>query len=330
MDSQSATALGAPGTTGEQRARFTRYAWALLGYTLLVILFGAVVRITGSGAGCGQHWPSCNGELLQLPRTLKTTIEYAHRVSSGLSVLSIIGLLAAAFLSYPRGHAVRAAACVAFAMILVEALIGALLVKLRLVENDASFGRILVLPLHLSSTAVLTAALTWCAYFSSRDVAGRRAVPRGARLLLLFSGFGILLVSATGAVTALGDTVYPVLTRGFSARLHEDQGTGATLLQRMRDIHPLLALAVAAFVAYSAALIPSYCSGRAVKRTSQLLAGAVCLQVLAGVVNIGLSAPGPIQVVHLFLANLAWISLILLSAAARSAPTARTAPSARR
>src|SRR5450432_791684 len=296
MATDGATSLASPGTTGDPRGRFARYAWLLLGYTLLVILFGAVVRITGSGAGCGQHWPSCNGELLQLPQTLKTAIEYAHRASSGLSVIAIIGLLGAALRIYPPRHAARRAAALAFAMILVEALIGALLVKLRLVENDASFGRILVLPLHLMSTA---------------------------RLLLFLAGLGILLVSATGAVTALGDTVYPVHTSGLSARFQEDQGTSASLLQRMRDIHPFLALGVAAFVVYAAALLPAYCPGRAVKRACQYVAGAVCLQVLAGVANVFLSAPGPMQVIHLLLANLAWISLVLLAAAARVAEPAR-------
>ena len=316
MDTEAATALAPPGTT---RDRFARYAWLLLGYTLLVILFGAVVRITGSGAGCGQHWPSCNGELLQMPQTLKTAIEYTHRATSGLSVLAIMGLLGAAFRIYPLGHATRRAAVLAFAMILVEALIGALLVKLRLVENDASFGRILVLPLHLISTALLTAALTWCAYFASRSSASVRRVTGPARLLLFLAGLGILLVSATGAVTALGDTVYPVHASGLSARIQEDQGASASLLQRTRDIHPLLALGVAAFVAYAATLLPAYCPGRAVRRASQYLAVAICLQVLAGVTNVFLSAPGQMQVIHLLLANVTWISLILLAATARTA-----------
>jgi cytochrome c oxidase assembly protein subunit 15 len=322
MDTEAATAPAPPRTTRDPNTRFARYAWLLLGYTLLVILFGAVVRITGSGAGCGQHWPSCNGELLQMPQTLKTAIEYTHRTTSGLSVLAIIGLLGAAFRIYPRGHAARHAAALAFVMILVEALIGALLVKLRLVENDASFGRILVLPLHLISTALLTAALTWCAYFASPSPARVRPVTGTARLLLFLAGLGILLVSATGAVTALGDTVYPVHESGLSARIREDQGTSAALLQRIRAIHPLLALGVAAFVVYAAALLPAYCPGHAVKRASQYLALAVCLQVLAGVTNIFLSAPGQMQVIHLLLANVAWISLILLAASVRTAEPA--------
>ncbi len=320
MDPEIAAALTPPHGARTAERAFTRYAWGLLGYTLLVILFGAVVRITGSGAGCGQHWPSCNGDLLRMPQTLKTAIEYGHRATSGLSVLAIVGLLAAAFRTFPSGHVVRRAALLAFAMILVEALIGALLVKLHLVENDASLGRIFVLPLHLMSTALLTAALTWCAYFAAAGVVEHRPLPGAARALLLLAGLGILVVSATGAVTALGDTVYPAQAIGLAARFREDQGASANLLQRMRGIHPFLAVGVAAFVAYAAALLPAYRPGPGVKRASQCLAGAVCLQVLAGVVNIGLSAPGALQVVHLLLANLTWVCLILLAATLRRAP----------
>lgn len=316
------TRLGA----GDAQKRFMRYAWWLLGYTLFVILFGAVVRITGSGAGCGQHWPSCNGELVHLPHSLKTTIEYTHRLTSGLSVLSIVGLLVMAFRLYPRGHSVRASAGIAFSMILVEAMIGALLVKLRLVENDASLGRILVLPLHLVSTALLTAALSWCAYFASNPVSTEPPLPKAARALLVAAGLGILLVSATGAVTALGDTVYPVQATGLLARIREDQGANAVLLQRMRGLHPFLAISVAAFVAYAAALLQSYRTTERVKRASVVLIVCVALQVALGALNVWLSAPGPLQVLHLLLANLTWIALILLAASAQHVDESKRDP----
>jgi len=301
----------------DPRKRFARFARALVGYTLAVILFGAGVRITDSGAGCGQHWPTCNGEVLHLPRSLQTAIELTHRLTSGLSLLGVLALLIGAFRLYPRGHVVRASAVFSFVMIVVEALLGMLIVLMRWVVHDASFGRILALPLHLVSTALLTAALTWCAYFASVRQPRPVAVPRAARTLLLLAGLGILLVSATGAVTALGDTVYPVQASGFAARLQEDQGLNAHILQRMRSIHPFVAVFAAAFVAYVAMLLPSYRSSSAVRRASAALAVSIAMQLCAGVLNIWLSAPGPLQVVHLLLANLVWISLILLAASMR-------------
>lgn len=300
---------------GDLRTRFARFARILIGYTLGVILFGAGVRITNSGAGCGQHWPTCNGEVLHLPKSLHTVIELTHRLTSGLSVLAILALLLGAFRLYPRGHVVRASAVFSFVMILVEALIGMVIVLMRWVVNDASFGRILALPLHLVSTALLTAALTWCAYFASVPDAKPSPLPRAARSLLWLAAIGILLVSASGAVTALGDTVYPARASGLAARLQEDQGLNAHLLQRMRGIHPFLAVGVAAFLAYVAMLMPGYSSSRNVRRASVFLTVGVVLQVVAGVVNIWLSAPGPLQIVHLLLANLVWIALIFLAAA---------------
>ena len=310
----------------DPRQRFARFARALIGYTLFVILFGAGVRITDSGAGCGQHWPTCNGEVLHLPKSLHTLIELTHRLTSGLSVVAILALLIGAFRLYPRGHVVRASAVFSFAMILVEALIGMLIVLMRWVVHDASFGRILALPLHLVSTALLTAALTWCAYFASVPDAKRTPLPGAARSLLWLAGLGVLLVSATGAVTALGDTVYPVHASGWAARLQEDQGLNAHILQRMRGIHPFFAVAVAAFVAYVAAVLPGYRASRGVRRASAALAGSVVLQVAAGVVNIWLSAPGPLQVLHLLLANVVWISLILLAATMGRADPNVTSP----
>ena len=310
----------------DPRKRFARFSRAVLAYTLGVILFGAVVRITDSGAGCGQHWPTCNGEVLHLPRSVSTLIELTHRLTSGLSVLAVLGLLIGAFRLYPRGHAVRASAVFGFVMIWVEALLGMLIVLMRWVVHDASFGRIFALPLHLVSTSLLTAALAWCAYFASVPEAKPIVIPRAARNLLWLAGFGILLVSGTGAITALGDTVYPVQASGLAARLQEDQGLNAHLLQRMRSIHPFAAVLVAAFVAYVAMLLPSYRSSNGVRRASMALAVSVAVQLFAGVLNVFLSAPGPLQIAHLLIANLVWISLISLAAAMRQgdAPALRT------
>jgi len=309
----------------DPRRRFARFARALVVYTLGVILFGAAVRITDSGAGCGQHWPTCNGEVLHLPKSVATLIELSHRLTSGLSLLAVLALLIGAFRLYPRGHVVRASAVFSFVMIVVEALIGMVIVLMRWVVHDASFGRIFALPLHLVSTALLTAALTWCAYFASVPQVKAVALPRAARSLLLLAGLAVLLVSATGAVTALGDTVFPVQSSGFVARFREDQGLNAHILQRMRSIHPFVAVVAAAFVAYVAMLLPSYRASRDVRRASAALAVSIALQLCAGVLNIWLSAPGPLQVAHLLLANMVWISLILLAAAMRQGDEASPA-----
>jgi cytochrome c oxidase assembly protein subunit 15 len=328
MDSSSA-ALGSPlpATAGSDASkhpkgcsRFGRYAWAVLAYTLLVILFGAVVRITGSGAGCGQHWPSCNGQVLELPHTLKTAIEYSHRATSALSGFAVLGLVVWAFRAYAAGSGVRTPALVSGVFIVIEALVGRLLVRHGLVVNDASVWRAIVMPLHLVSTSVLMAALALCAYRASvprPSRASRAELPPRVRWLFVLAALCVLTISATGALTALGDTVYPVQAATLAARLSEDHAAGAHFLQRLRVIHPLVAVLGAALLLRLGLRAPRLADNRLGRALGPLLVGVVIAQLLAGLLNVLLSAPGYLQVIHLTLANLAWLALVLLYAAAR-------------
>src|SRR5690606_40727691 len=102
-------------------SRFVSAAWLCAGYTLFVVLFGAVVRITGSGAGCGQHWPTCHGEVAHLPSSIETAIELTHRVTSGLSLILVVGVSALCFrVSAPRDP-MRKYALASVAFMLLEA-----------------------------------------------------------------------------------------------------------------------------------------------------------------------------------------------------------------
>src|SRR3989442_14258359 len=70
--------------------RFVPLAWIAAACTYLLIVLGAVVRITGSGLGCGDHWPLCNGRLLPSLKDIPTVIEWSHRlVAAGVSVLVV-------------------------------------------------------------------------------------------------------------------------------------------------------------------------------------------------------------------------------------------------
>ena len=70
--------------------RLARSAWAVLAYNVVVILWGAIVRATGSGAGCGSHWPLCNGVVLPNAEKASTLIEFAHRATSGIALLLVV------------------------------------------------------------------------------------------------------------------------------------------------------------------------------------------------------------------------------------------------
>ena len=145
-----------------------RFAWAVLTYFIAVILWGGLVRATGSGAGCGDHWPLCNGTVIQHSARIDTMIEFTHRITSGLSFFLVVALLAWTFARTARGHLARVAAIAAVAFTVIEAALGAFLVKLGLTAQSRSPLRAPYLALHLTNTMLLLAALTLTAHLLSR------------------------------------------------------------------------------------------------------------------------------------------------------------------
>jgi cytochrome c oxidase assembly protein subunit 15 len=298
-------------------ARLRGWSLALLGVTVLVILWGAFVRVTGSGAGCADHWPLCNGELLPRAPRLETVIELTHRVTSGLAGLLSLGVTWLA-LRTPRGSPVRGAALGALVLMLVEGAIGALLVKKGLVDKDASQARALVVGLHLGNTFLLLAAQLLTLHFASGG--GRLAVRARPGLALTFLGLLmlVLLVGSSGAVTALGDTLFPA--QSLAAGMRDDFAEGAHFLVRLRVWHPVLALATGAVVTYAAQSLRSASDDPQVARWALWVIGAFILQVALGSLNLVLLAPAWLQVLHLLLADVLWLALVQLSLVALSAP----------
>src|SRR5690606_23810418 len=187
------------------RHRFRRLAWGALAYTLLVILWGGYVRASGSGAGCGAHWPLCNGEVVPRSATAETLIELTHRVTSGLALPLVLVLLAWAFRAFPKGSPVRKGAAFVVAFMVLEAAVGAGLVLFEQVAYNASIGRAYWMASHLVNTFLLLGALTLTAHAARGGAmprlrgSGRRGPLVGGALL------GLLVLGASGAVTALGD-----------------------------------------------------------------------------------------------------------------------------
>lgn len=292
---------------------FFKQAISVLVFTLAVILFGAVVRITGSGAGCGQHWPTCQGEILHLPRQVATVIELTHRITSGLSALLVFWLTFRAFRRFAPRSPVRRAMATASAFMIVEALIGAALVLLNLVGSDASSARATVMSLHLVSTSALTASLGLAAWWSQPAASAPATRSQGLRALPTFALFLLVAVSATGAVTALGDTVYPVRAGEVAARLAELESPTAHFLERLRVVHPLLALATAVVLLALASRAIDPRHSRAARAFAKAVVALTLVQVALGGVNVLLSAPGWLQVAHLLVATLLWLALVLLT-----------------
>jgi heme a synthase len=295
----------------EQRVvRFRRYAWLVLGYTLLVVLWGALVRATGSGAGCGGHWPLCNGEIVPRLPAAQTIIEYTHRLMSGLSLVLTGGLLLWAFRLFPRGHRTRRFAVLAAVFLVVEAMLGAGLVLLNYVAHNATAGRAVYMSAHLTNTLVLLAMIALAAW-SARvplPALARRGSPRFLTAALPVA----MLISVTGALAALGDTLFPATS--LESGIRQELASGAHPLLRLRLLHPAVALAGGIYLALAAALTLKLRPVASARSTSVAVVGLAFTQMAAGVVNMVLLAPVWMQIVHLLLAGLLWIALVVLVA----------------
>ena len=287
---------------------FARYAWGVLAYNVAVVLWGAVVRVTGSGAGCGNHWPLCNGTAAPLSASAATAIEFTHRLMSGLDAFLVLGLVVWAFRAFPRRHAVRLGAALSAVFLLTEVLLGAALVLLQHVARNASVNRAYSLAGHLVNTLTLLACLALTAWWAGGKPAGRiggAGTWMAAASLLSFAVLGV-----SGVIAALGDTLFPA--QSLAAGLAQDLDPAANIFLRLRIFHPLIAAAVGAWLVIYA--VSCFRRRPAAKSLAGAVTAAAGAQLLAGLLNLVLLAPAWMQIVHLLLADALWILLVLLCA----------------
>lgn len=276
----------------------------VLAYNIPVILWGAYVRASFSGDGCGAHWPFCNGQVIPHNMAAPMAIEFAHRMTTGFDSAAVIAMCCWAFLAFPKRHAVRLYSALSVVFISIEALLGMGLVLLRYVAKDQSAGRAWYLSAHLTNTMLLLGALTVTAWAA----AGRFAPDSVSEVLRNGRLAGALAVtvgvSITGVIAALGDTLFPASS--LSAGVRQDFSSATSLLLRLRMVHPLIAIIGAAYLIWAAAGVLKHtpAAGRVITLT--------LFQLAAGAVNISLLAPIWMQLFHLFMADLLWISVVVL------------------
>jgi len=281
-------------------------AWTALAVNVVTILGGTLVRATGSGAGCGVSWPSCQGVLVPGLGEMATQIEFGHRVTSGLALLSVVALFVSVYRNYGKGAAARKAVKWAAALIFVESLLGAWLVLASLVEDNATVMRAVSVPIHLVNTLGLLGALTATAWIVSRD-GERIRWHRDDRNKMIAAILALVVLAATGAIAALADTLFPVdsVREGLAA----DFDTTAHFLTRLRTIHPVVAVLTGGLLIHLGGS-----SLQHAQRPAMALILLVGLQLGVGILNVLLLTPIAMQVVHLLLANLIWITLLILGA----------------
>jgi heme A synthase len=296
--------------------RLAVYAWLVVAANLFVIVWGAYVRASFSGDGCGSHWPLCNGEVFPQTGLTKTLVELTHRLTSGVALLLVAGLVWRARRLFPRGHRVRRGAFWSLVFILIEALIGAALVKLNLVAGNASVARAFVMSIHLVNTFLLLGVLSLTAWWA---MGGEPVRLRGqGKIAAVFAAglVGTLLIAVSGAVAALGDTLFPASS--LAEGLRRDLSATAHFLERLRGLHPLFAVGIGCYAVAAASYVNNFLRP-GLPRTRQLtgvLTTLFLLQIGVGILNVLLLAPVWLQLPHLLLADLFWIALVLNSASA--------------
>jgi heme a synthase len=290
--------------------RYVRFAWGVVGLNILVIIWGAFVRATGSGAGCGSSWPLCQGEVIPQSQQIETLIEFSHRITSGLALLAVLALIVWGFRAYPKGHPVRKGVVWTGIFIILEALIGAALVLLEYTAFNVSVGRAIWMAGHLVNTFLLLAALVLTVWWAN---GGGRLRLRGHGVAgwsywLLVAGMFVL--GASGAITALGDTL--TITGGISP---QENALVATFVE-LRILHPLIAFAV-----FGLALLAVWLANRSgtanaeMQRFGQAIVILFIVQLLLGGLNVQLRAPVWLQLVHLFFTSVIWMLVVFFGAA---------------
>jgi len=292
-------------------SQVARFAWTALYWNVAVVLWGAYVRATGSGTGCGNRWPLCNGDVVGASASGQTVVEFTHRITSVISLLMVTGLVVWCWRVTKKGDWARYSAVLAAVFLANEALLGAALVLLKHVGNDQSAGRILFLCLHFGNTLLLLATLSLTAAWLSN----------GSRRFTLISkwrevgsiGLGLLatmVTGITGTIAALADTLYPATS--LPSSLAQDFSSRTPALLRVRLLHPAVATIAACYVLW---VIWRSSTGRdRFSRSAIALITLLFVQVGIGMTNVLFLTPVWLQIAHLFVADALWILLVLASA----------------
>jgi len=299
--------------TSDAIRRYRRFIWGIVAFTVLVILSGDLVQATESGAGCGEHWPRCDGSLIPAIGDAHTAVEFTHRIVTTVLSISFIVMVVVARRLFGHGHRVWRAALWATGFLILEIFLGAALVLFGWVEADASWGRVIADGFHVINTFMLVGTVALVAHFASGH-SGFTVDPTAQRDRYILAAVAILiLIAVSGTLNSLADTLY------FTDAVNVDETPIAALLVNIRGIHPAIAIGGGAIIFY---LVHRTAAG-ATATTQQLalaIQGVIGLQFLVGIFNIILLTPLETQIIHLTLADALWLLLLIFSAHTLAAP----------
>ncbi|MGI9055505.1 MAG: COX15/CtaA family protein [Pyrinomonadaceae bacterium] len=299
--------------------RFAKYAWIVLAYNVVVILWGVFLRASKSGDGCGQHWLTCHGEVIPSAPQMKTVIEFSHRITSSLAGILIIALVVWAFLNWyfrkgERKKYLLFAVVGSFVFVVIEGLLGAGLVLTGNTAGTLTAARPFWMAAHLINTLILLAFLTLTAWFASGGKSfDFKTAETKVLLFLAIAVIAIFFVGMSGSVAALSSMLFPseTLTEGMA----KDFSSASNILLRLRISHPILSIMTSVFLIFLAGWLRKNSNGSFwVTRWSNLLSILILIQIAFGALTLLTLAPILMQLGHLFLADAVWISFVLLSA----------------
>lgn len=312
-----------------QVSRFARYAWFVLAWNIVVILWGVFLRASKSGDGCGQHWLTCNGEVIPSAPQLKTLIEFSHRVTSTLDGLLVIGLFAGAAIIWYFQRTSQSARTAKYAFaslvfVVIEGLLGAGLVLTGNTAETLTPERPFWASAHLINTLILLALLTMTAWYASGGKNPRiKNDPKAATLIICGAGL-FFLVAISGSIAALTSMLFPSAT--LAEGIAKDFSATSNVLLRLRVVHPVISIITGVYLIFAAGWLRARASEKgSVRRYSNFLSVLVATQIAFGAATLLTLAPIVMQLGHLLLADAVWICFVLLAASYLSTNTAELA-----
>ncbi len=318
-----------PGSVAEKQGPYVSMkasvlAWSTLVVNTIVILQGAIVRATGSGAGCGRDWPRCQGEFLPLEHGMATWIEYSHRALSGVALLMGVWLLARAIRLRHDLPGFMPCAVAAMSFLTIEALIGAGTVLTGLTGDNVSVARGLLVAFHLLNSLLLMGALALTTVYAypGHPWPPVWAGQTGLKILMGVGLLGMMVLMFSGGIAAMGNTMFP--PESLQAGLAEDFSASSHPLIRLRILHPFLAIGVGVYLWLSHAAVGWLKPVAQVKRYRDWLLWIYGLQLLVGAANLALLGPIALQLLHLVLAIGAFVLWTVVAWLTLSMPRTRT------
>lgn len=303
--------------------RFAKYAWFVLVWNIVVILWGVFLRASKSGDGCGQHWLTCGGEVVPSAPELKTIIEFSHRVTSSLAGVLIIVLLVWAFVRWRSGKGeqhrlILRMATGSFIFVVLEGLLGAGLVLTGNTAENLTPERPFWMAGHLINTFILLAFLTLTARYAGGGARLRFNIDKKYLAVIAIGALAVFVVGISGSIAALSHMIFPSGTLAESVA--KDFSPTSNILLRLRLLHPITAILTGVFLVFLTGWLAKE-SGKEkrVVRWSNVLSLLVLAQIAFGSATLFMLAPMVMQLGHLLLADAIWISYVLLAASFLSA-----------